>query len=54
MASSHYRPAYRLCVSLLVRRGKTAKASGVTPTATANGPVIGNRNGKIYHIPYFI
>jgi endonuclease YncB( thermonuclease family) len=34
------------------RRGKTAKAPGVKPpAAAATGPIIGNRNSKIYHIP---
>ena len=33
------------------RRGKTAKAPGVTPPATATGQIIGNRNSKIYHLP---
>ena len=33
------------------RRGKTAKAPGATPPATATGPIIGNRNSKIYHLP---
>ena len=34
------------------RRGKTAKAPGAKPpaTATATGPIIGNRNSKIYHM----
>ena len=33
------------------RRGKTTKASGVKPTtATATGPIIGNRSSKIYHM----
>jgi len=33
------------------RRGKTAKAPGATPpTMTAAGPIIGNRNSKIYHL----
>jgi hypothetical protein len=33
------------------RRGKTAKAPGAKPTTTATGPIIGNRNSKIYHLP---
>jgi Staphylococcal nuclease homologue/Metal binding domain of Ada len=33
------------------RRGKTAKAPGATPPATAGGQIIGNRNSKIYHLP---
>jgi endonuclease YncB( thermonuclease family) len=33
------------------RRGKTTKAPGATPPATAIGPIIGNRNSKIYHLP---
>jgi endonuclease YncB( thermonuclease family) len=34
------------------RRGKTAKAPGATaPTTQAAGPVIGNRNSRIYHLP---
>jgi len=33
------------------RRGKTAKTQGVKPAATAIGPIIGNRNSKIYHLP---
>jgi endonuclease YncB( thermonuclease family) len=33
------------------RRGKTAKAPGVKPKAPATGPIIGNRNSKIYHLP---
>jgi endonuclease YncB( thermonuclease family) len=33
------------------RRGKTAKAPGVKPATTATGPIIGNRNSKIYHLP---
>jgi endonuclease YncB( thermonuclease family) len=33
------------------RRGKTAKAPGVQPTATTTRPIIGNRNSKIYHLP---
>jgi hypothetical protein len=33
------------------RRGKTVKAPGVKPAATAIGPIIGNRNSKIYHLP---
>ena len=33
------------------RSGKTAKAPGATPpTTTAAGPIIGNRNSKIYHM----
>jgi endonuclease YncB( thermonuclease family) len=32
------------------RRDKTAKAPGVKPPA-ATGPIIGNRNSKIYHFP---
>jgi hypothetical protein len=32
------------------RRGKTAKAPGATSTTTT-GPIIGNRNSKIYHLP---
>lgn len=31
------------------RRGKTARAQGVKPMAAADGPIIGNRNSKIYH-----
>src|SRR5262249_14095947 len=31
--------------------GKTAKAPGAKPLATATGPIIGNRNSKIYHLP---
>jgi endonuclease YncB( thermonuclease family) len=30
--------------------GKTAKAPGATPPATATGPIVGNRNSKIYHM----
>jgi deoxyribonuclease-1 len=33
------------------RRSKTAKAPGAKPTAPATGPIIGNRNSKIYHLP---
>ena len=35
------------------RRGKTAKAPGAKPpaTAAATGPIVGNRNSKIYHLP---
>ena len=33
------------------RRGKTAKAPGATPPTTASGPIVGNRNSKIYHLP---
>jgi endonuclease YncB( thermonuclease family) len=33
------------------RRGKTVKAPGVKPPAAATGPIIGNRNSKIYHFP---
>lgn len=33
------------------RGGKTAKAPGAKPIATATGPIIGNRNSKIYHLP---
>jgi endonuclease YncB( thermonuclease family) len=33
------------------RRGKTVKTQGVKPAATAIGPIIGNRNSKIYHLP---
>jgi len=31
----------------------TGKVIGVKPTATAasTGPIVGNRNGKIYHLP---
>jgi len=32
------------------RRGKTAKAPGAKPPTTATGPIIGNRNSKIYHL----
>lgn len=32
------------------RRGKTAKAPGAKPMAAATGPIIGNRNSKIYHL----
>jgi len=31
--------------------GKTAKARHAKPLATATGPIIGNRNSKIYHLP---
>jgi endonuclease YncB( thermonuclease family) len=31
--------------------GKTAKARRAKPLATATGPIIGNRNSKIYHLP---
>jgi hypothetical protein len=31
------------------RNGKTAKAPGSTPPA-AGGPIVGNRNSKIYHM----
>ena len=31
--------------------GKAAKAPGVTPPAIATGPIVGNRNIKIYHLP---
>jgi endonuclease YncB( thermonuclease family) len=34
-----------------LRRGKTAKTQGVKPAATVIGPIIGNRNSKIYHLP---
>ena len=27
------------------------KAPGVKPSTTAAGPIIGNRNSKIYHLP---
>jgi Metal binding domain of Ada len=30
--------------------GKAAKAPGAKPTTTATGPIIGNRNSKIYHM----
>jgi endonuclease YncB( thermonuclease family) len=33
------------------RRGKTVKAPGAKPPATASGPIAGNRNIKIYHLP---
>ena len=34
------------------RRGKTAKAPvAAAPTTSAAGPVIGNRNSRIYHLP---
>ena len=31
--------------------GKTTKARRAKPLATATGPIIGNRNSKIYHLP---
>jgi endonuclease YncB( thermonuclease family) len=33
------------------RRGRIAKAPGAKPTPPATGPIIGNRNSKIYHLP---
>jgi hypothetical protein len=34
------------------RNGKTAKGPGVKPlAATVTGPIVGNRNSKIYHLP---
>ncbi len=33
------------------RRGKTAKAPGAPTPTTAAGPIVGNRNSKIYHLP---
>jgi hypothetical protein len=33
------------------RRGKTAKVPGVKPPAAVTGPIVGNRNSKIYHLP---
>jgi Metal binding domain of Ada len=32
------------------RRGKFVKAPGATTPATAGGPIIGNRNSKVYHL----
>jgi endonuclease YncB( thermonuclease family) len=32
------------------RRDKIEEAPGVAPTTTATGPIIGNRNSKIYHL----
>src|SRR5262245_38320850 len=33
------------------RRGKFVKAPGAKPATTATGPIIGNRNNKIYQLP---
>jgi micrococcal nuclease len=33
------------------RSGRTARAPGVKPAATATGEIFGNRNSKIYHLP---
>ena len=32
-------------------RGAEVKAQGGRPTTPATGPIIGNRNSKIYHLP---
>jgi endonuclease YncB( thermonuclease family) len=32
-------------------RGKTTKAPGAKPLTPATGPIVGNRNSKIYHLP---
>src|SRR5262245_52642618 len=33
------------------RSGRAVKAQGVKPPKTATGPITGNRNRKIYHLP---